>query len=307
MVRVAYFNKNKNKYVGNIYKKYTMEKKMIKQMMMALLLAFPLLTNAQEITISGPLSNEPAKLGTKKIVDSSIIECIYNYRVIDHSLGDMREYHAILELGDSIFKYESYGSYRLDSALVGKQQMTLGEYLNFYNKYSPDFKEFLLENVNANKLSYYGKVSIDKFMYHEEVPHIDWALSDSTKEICGYLCHQATATFRGRNWIAWYCDIPKSVGPWKLNGLPGLILAAETEDKEHTFSAISVRKSSSPITVNDKEYFKTTRERFNKALADYKANPAKSWKNSLLAPKDMNGKPMPMPKRKLFYSPLEKE
>ena len=268
---------------------------------------FPLLTNAQEITISGSLANEPAKLGTKKIVDSSIIECIYNYRVIDHSLGDMREYHAILELGDSIFKYESYGSYRLDSALVGKQQMTLGEFFDFYNKYSPDFKEFLLENVNTNKLSYYGKVSIDKFMYHEEVPHIDWALSDSTKEICGYLCHQATATFRGRNWIAWYCDIPKSVGPWKLNGLPGLILAAETEDKEHTFSAISVRKSSSPITVNDKEYFKTTREHFNQALADYKSNPTKSWKNSPLAPKDMNGKTMPMPKRKLFYSPLEKE
>ena len=284
-----------------------MEKKMIKQMMMALLLAFPLLTNAQEITISGPLSNEPAKLGTKKIVDSSIIECIYNYRVIDHSLGDMREYHAILELGDSIFKYESYGSYRLDSALVGKQQMTLGEFVKTYNMYRPDFKEFLLENVNANKLSYYGRVSIDNYMYQEEVPHIDWALSDSTKEICGYLCHQATATFRGRNWIAWYCDIPKCVGPWKLNGLPGLILAAETEDKEHTFSAISVRKSSSPITVNDKEYFKTTRERFNKALADYKANPAKSWKNSPLAPKDMNGKPMPIPKRKLFYSPLEKE
>ena len=285
-----------------------MEKKMMKQMMMALLLAMmPFAASAQEISIGGSLANEPAKLGKNKTLDTSVMECIYNYRIIDHSLGDMREYHAILELGDSIFKYESYGSYRLDSALVGKQQMTLGEYFDFYNKYSPDFKEFLLENVNANKLSYYGKVSIDKFMYHEEVPHIDWALSDSTKEICGYLCHQATATFRGRNWIAWYCDIPKSVGPWKLNGLPGLILAAETEDKEHTFSAISVRKSSSPITVNDKEYFKTTREHFNKALADYKSNPAKSWKNSPLAPKDMNGKPMPIPKRKLFYNPLEKE
>ena len=285
-----------------------MEKKMIKQMMMALLLAMmPFAASAQEISIGGSLANEPAKLGKNKTLDTSVIECIYNYRVIDHSLGDMREYHAILELGDSIFKYESYGSYRLDSALVGKQQMTLGEYFDFYNKYSPDFKEFLLENVNANKLSYYGKVSIDKFMYHEEVPHIDWALSDSTKEICGYLCHQATATFRGRNWIAWYCDIPKSVGPWKLNGLPGLILAAETEDKEHTFSAISVRKSSSPITVNDKEYFKTTREHFNQALADYKSNPAKSWKNSPLAPKDMNGKPLPVKKRKLFYNPLEKE
>ena len=284
-----------------------MEKKMIKQMMMALLLAFPLLTNAQEITISGPFANEPAKLGTKKIVDSSIIECIYNYRVIDHSLGDMREYHAILEIGDSISKYESYGSYRLDSALVDKKQITNGDYLKLYNTYRPDFKEFLLENANTRQLTYYGMVSIDRYMYQEDIPQINWVLSDSTKEICGYLCHQATATFRGRNWVAWYCDIPKSVGPWKLNGLPGLILAAQTEDKEHTFTAVSVRKSSSPITIPDKEYFKTTRERFNKALADYKSNPAKSWKNSPLAPKDMNGKPMPIPKRKLFYNPLEKE
>ena len=173
--------------------------------------------------------------------------------------------------------------------------------------YRPDFKEFLLENANTKRLSYYGKVSIDSYTYQEDIPQIDWVLSDSTKMICGYLCHQATATFRGRNWVAWYCDIPKSVGPWKLNGLPGLILAAQTEDKEHTFTAVSVRKSSSPITIPDKEYFKTTRERFNKALADYKANPTKSWKNSPLSPKDMNGKPMPIPKRKLFYSPLEKE
>ena len=132
-------------------------------------------------------------------------------------------------------------------------------------------------------------------------------MSDSTKMICGYLCHQATAVFRGRNWIAWFCDIPKSVGPWKLNGLPGLILEAQSEDKEHTFSAISVRKSSSPIIVRDTEYFKNTREHFNKAVADYKSDPTKSWKNSPLAPKDMNGKTMPIPKRKLFYNPLDKE
>lgn len=62
MVRVAYFNKNK--YVGNIYKKYTMEKKMIKQMMMALLLAMmPFAASAQEISIGGSWANEPAKLG----------------------------------------------------------------------------------------------------------------------------------------------------------------------------------------------------------------------------------------------------
>ena len=285
-----------------------MEKKMIKQMMMALLLAMmPFAASAQEISIGGSFIQELAKMTKNKMVDVCTMNCVYNYRIIDHSIGDMREYHAILEIGDSISKYESYGSYRLDSALVDKKQITNGDYLKLYNMYRPDFKEFLLENANTKQLTYYGMVSIDRYMYQEDIPQINWVLSDSTKEICGYLCHQATATFRGRNWVAWYCDIPKSAGPWKLNGLPGLILAAQTEDKEHTFTAVSVRKSSSPITVKDKEYFNTTREHFNQALADYKSNPAKSWKNSPWAPKDMNGKPMPMPKRKLFYNPLEKE
>ena len=238
---------------------------MNKKIICLLLFVFPLLVRAQEISIGGSWANEPAKLGKNKTLDTSVMECIYNYRIIDHSIGDMREYYAILEIGDTVSKFESYGSYRLDSVLVGKQQMTNGEFFKTYNMYRPDFKEFLLENANTKRLSYYGKVSIDSYTYQEDIPQIDWVLSDSTKMICGYLCHQATATFRGRNWIAWYCDIPKSVGPWKLNGLPGLILAAETEDKEHTFSAISVRKSSSPITVNDKEYFKTTREHFNQA------------------------------------------
>ena len=106
-----------------------MEKKMMKQMMMALLLAMmPFAASAQEISIGGSWANEPAKLGKNKTLDTSVMECIYNYRIIDHSIGDMREYYAILEIGDTVSKFESYGSYRLDSVLVGKQQMTNGEF-----------------------------------------------------------------------------------------------------------------------------------------------------------------------------------
>lgn len=78
-------------------------------------------------------------------------------------------------------------------------------------------------------------------------------------------------------------------------------------DKDHVFTAITVRKSHAPILRIDKDYFKTTCERFNKALQTYKENPMKSWQNTSLAPKDMNGKPLPVKKRKLFYNPLEKE
>lgn len=280
---------------------------MVRKIIFLSALIFPLLTDAQTVSIGGSWANEPAKLSKNIAVDTSVMECIYHYRIIDHDAGDMREYHAILEMGDSISKYESYGSYRLDSALAVKQQITNGEFMKLHSMYNPDFKDVVLENANSNQLDYYGKVSIDSYTYKEEIPKINWVLSDSTKDICGYSCHQATATFRGRKWHAWYCDIPKSVGPWKLNGLPGLILEAKTDDNEHAFTAISVRKSSSPITFTDKEYFKTTREYFNKALADYKSAPGRYWKNTPLAGKDENGKPLKMPKRKLFHNPLEKE
>ena len=61
-----------------------MEKKMIKQMMMALLLAMmPFAASAQEISIEGSWANEPAKLGKNITLDTSVMECIYNYRIID--------------------------------------------------------------------------------------------------------------------------------------------------------------------------------------------------------------------------------
>ena len=106
---------------------------MNKKIICLLLFVFLLLVRAQEISIGGSWANEPAKLGKNKTLDTSVMECIYNYRIIDHSIGDMREYYAILEIGDTVSKFESYGSYRLDSVLVGKQQMTNGEFLKTYN------------------------------------------------------------------------------------------------------------------------------------------------------------------------------
>lgn len=147
-----------------------MEKKMIKQMMMALLLAMMPLQQAHrnfQQKVHG-LMNQQNWVKTKH--QTQVLYRIHNYRIIDHSIGDMREYYAILEIGDTVSKFESYGSYRLDSVLVGKQQMTNGEFFKTYNMYRPDFKEFLLENANTKRLSYYGKVSIDSYTYQEDIP-----------------------------------------------------------------------------------------------------------------------------------------
>ena len=43
-----------------------------------------------------------------------------------------------------------------------------------------------------------------------------------------YTCKKATTHFRGRDYIAWFTtDIPIVAGPWKFNGLPGLVIDIE--------------------------------------------------------------------------------
>lgn len=70
---------------------------------------------------------------------------------------------------------------------------------------------------------------------------INWKLSNSETRIGNYNCKSATTEFRGRRYVAWYTEkIPLSVGPWKFNGLPGLILKVEDEAGEVKFYAEEV-------------------------------------------------------------------
>ncbi len=79
---------------------------------------------------------------------------------------------------------------------------------------------------------------------------------DSTKEILGYQCQMATARFKGRQWIAWYTeDIPLDEGPWKLRGLPGLVLSAYDAPRQYIFEGAGLEQVSADqpvVIVNNK-------------------------------------------------------
>ena len=99
-----------------------------------------------------------------------------------------------------------------------------------------------------------GQTTVREFIFpheyegYEPTPEIVWTLSDDTLTVSGYLCQQATATHRGVEWRVWYTDeIPSSAGPWRLRGLPGLIVKAESE--AHTFCLTELRQEASPITA----------------------------------------------------------
>lgn len=67
----------------------------------------------------------------------------------------------------------------------------------------------------------------------EKRENINWKLGSETKTLAGLTCYKATGAFRGKTYTAWYTTkIPLPYGPWKLQGLPGLILEAYDEKKE---------------------------------------------------------------------------
>jgi len=58
-----------------------------------------------------------------------------------------------------------------------------------------------------------------------------WKIHQEEKWIDSLRCFKATCLFRGRDYIAWYApDIPLPAGPWKMGGLPGLIVDLQDVD-----------------------------------------------------------------------------
>lgn len=85
----------------------------------------------------------------------------------------------------------------------------------------------------------------------EEIYPQQWTIGSDTCRILHYLCYKATTKFRGREYEVYFApEIPINEGPWKLYGLPGLILAAKTTDGIFSFRAIGIQE------VNDKSISK---------------------------------------------------
>lgn len=78
--------------------------------------------------------------------------------------------------------------------------------------------------------------------YDEPIEMQQWNFADRDSTILGYSCQMAKCQFRGHSWTVWFTpDIPVVCGPWKLSGLPGLILYASDDNGFCTFEAIGLK------------------------------------------------------------------
>ncbi|WP_282629530.1 GLPGLI family protein [Empedobacter sedimenti] len=81
----------------------------------------------------------------------------------------------------------------------------------------------------------------DNYLVRDIFQH-NWKIENETKMILNQKCQKATTTFRGRNYTAWFSTkIKYPFGPWKMNGLPGLVL--EVNDNQNFFRIDAVKIS----------------------------------------------------------------
>lgn len=100
-------------------------------------------------------------------------------------------------------------------------------------------------------------VMVNEYLIESPLPAIDWKISTDTATFGGLHCQKATGHFRGRDYIVWFCpDLPVHTGPWKLNGLPGVIVDAHDTKNEVVFAFDGVEKTAPSLKIQsiaDKE------------------------------------------------------
>lgn len=141
---------------------------------------------------------------------------------------------------------------------------------------------YILKDFGKKEIAVYDSWAHEPGRYTEPFAEMEWEIEgDSTRTVLGYECVMARTNYHGREWRAWFTpEIPVQDGPWKFHGLPGLILAAES-DSDMTMTATGIETSDTAIqpiyssesyadverkkALKDQEYYANNREAIIKA------------------------------------------
>lgn len=152
-------------------------------------------------------------------------------------------YPTKLMFTDSLDYYDDY---------AGSKMVTLDDIIKYGGMASVKVKgweqEYLFRNVHDNETMVSRSFATYHVGYTEKTELPEWTVhTDSTTQILGYGCVYATCTYRGRDWEAWFTpEIPIGEGPWKLAGLPGVVLKAQDSKGQYFYEAESVRTEELP-------------------------------------------------------------
>lgn len=196
--------------------------------------------------------------------------------VVDYNVFYNTEYPLVKKAKLIIDKEMSESIFLVFPNNLSKEKAELVEETKINLNFGNDLFLFNYRN-KLNKKLYTKDHMLDKeYIIKEDVPTFKWELLSEEKIKDSIVLKKAKTVFRGREYIAWYSmDFPIDFGPWKFNGLPGLIFEISDKtnrykweltkinyDENKDYSKILVNETKSD-TINIKQYVDL---RYNKDL-----------------------------------------
>lgn len=142
-------------------------------------------------------------------------------------------------------------------------------------------EDYLFEHyfdIKSNTSYIRDRIFMSYTNYSRENSTPTWNLLNEKKQIGKYLCQKASTNFSGRDWIVWFtAELPYSFGPWKLHGLPGLIVEASDSENKYSFVLKSVQIPENP--VYSQIYFLKNENKISKTYAEFIDEKRKKYEN----------------------------
>ena len=186
-------------------------------------------------------------------------KCSYIVRHINDtiSMTNGTEDQFILNIGDgSSFGY-GYLAYYSDSLLRADHILWTERFGNAVRSGAMStlssshlMRAQLYKDYNKNIIIVRDNISSYSYNYEDSLTSQVWIIEEDTMTIAGYVCQKAVCDWRGRSYEAWFTsEIPISEGPWKFNGLPGLILYLYDTKRHYEFELVEFKKTDEVINL----------------------------------------------------------
>jgi GLPGLI family protein len=116
-------------------------------------------------------------------------------------------------------------------------KVVYGAYPLKINRSGAAILEEIMKDQARHTMETIGLMNIKANVVESALPTFNWVLKPEKKTIDKYTCQKAVGNYAGRVYEAWFTpQLPYHDGPWKLHGLPGLILEAHDTNNEISFS-----------------------------------------------------------------------
>ena len=207
---------------------------------------------------------------------------IYEYKFISDSTNveDVKTEMMFLDTTKDGSKYYSYTVFNADSAMkvnLEKQLAATGSINITSDMRKGEVRYSVTKTYPDYKINLHRRLGMDKYKISED-RKINWKISSEKEKIGEWNAQKAEADFAGRHWIAWFStEIPIQDGPYKFQGLPGLIVKIEDKNGSHKLELKGIKNIQGDLDINvfEAREIAVNSKQFQKVIKDYENDPTK--------------------------------